>query len=562
MMAQEAKVDIEFTIPSVCQICDTSSNIKWMCLECDLFFCLQCESKFHTKSKTLAAHSKIDIEKCGNKNIAEVIRKGELQNIQCDIHADKKCSLFCRECGQTICTNCVMTNSHKDHKLNSIEEVYDGKVQEMKDFQKRIRFEIPLYQKTEDNLKDVLAKAFKQYSYIKEHVIWKEKEILNETKNYAKKLLDEAETEWKTVEQQINQEITVVKNITENFKKEREVKSHTLQVSKLLAKTFPIVDNTYSPDVEVHQIKAQQHYFRFQSFEIKQVFGYLSKGPGLKLVETYQTNFDGFTKILPLDYGQAVISSWNNRVVQEVHFDKNDMIVRRNYPKTQVYDMAVTQNGKILVSKQESELKLLRAIETIETFHSFTPFKTFGIHVNKENEILVGLASSSHDGDGRIVVLDSEGTVKRTFENDKEKGKSKLFSCPLRIVTNFDSSICFIEKTNNRFNTRGRLVVINNEGTLKWTSSESGTKFEPVDLSAILSSGLILVTTGSYNTKIHVFNQKGDTVCQISLEQVSNTRHLFRLSSACIAVDSKGMLFVGGGRKEAQMATFKIIWQL
>lgn len=197
MMAPEAKVDIGFSIPSECQICDTSSNIKWMCLECDLFFCLQCESKFHTKSRTLAAHSKIDIEKCGNKNIAEVIRKGELQNIQCDIHADKKCSLFCRECGQTICTNCVMTDSHKDHKLNSIEEVYDGKVEEMKDFQKRIQSEIPLYQKTEDNLKDVLAKAFKQYSYIKEHVTWKEKEIINETKNYAKKLLDEAELNGK-----------------------------------------------------------------------------------------------------------------------------------------------------------------------------------------------------------------------------------------------------------------------------------------------------------------------------------------------------------------------------
>lgn len=202
------------------------------------------------------------------------------------------------------------------------------------------------------------------------------------------------------------------------------------------------------------------------------------------------------------------------------------MIVRRNYPKTQVYDMAVTQNGDILVSKQESELKLLKAIETIETFHSFTPFKTFDIHVNKENEILVGLAISSHDGDGRIVVLDSEGTVKRTFENDKDKGKSKLFSCPLRIVTNFDNSICFI------------------------------------DLSAILSPGLIIVTTGSYNTKIHVFNGKGDTICQDSLEQLYNTKYICREGSACIAVDSEGMLFVAERGKEAKMATFKIIGQL
>lgn len=111
----------------------------------------------------------------------------------------------------------------------------------------------------------------------------------------------------KQFERQINQEITVVKNIKENFKKEKEVKSHTLPVSKLLTKTFPTVDNTYSPDVEVHQIKAQQYYVKFQSFKIEEFFGYLSKGPGLKLVETHRTSFDGFTKILPLDYDQAVI---------------------------------------------------------------------------------------------------------------------------------------------------------------------------------------------------------------------------------------------------------------
>ncbi|CAG2222101.1 unnamed protein product [Mytilus edulis] len=267
MMAQEAKVDIEFTIPSVCQICDTSSNIKWMCLECDLFFCLQCESKFHTKSKTLAAHSKIDIEKCGNKNIAEVIRK--------------------------------------------------------------------------------------------------------ETKHYAKKLLDTAETEWKTIEQKINQEVTVVNNITENFEKEREIRSHTLPVSKLLTKTFPVVDNTYSPEEEVHQIKLLQHYFTFQSFKIKDIFGYLSKGPGFKLVKTYETSLRGFTKILPLNNNQAIISCWKDEVLQKVSFGKHNMTVETNYPKIKVYDIAVMKNGDILLSKQESELKLLCEKGAIESFHSF-----------------------------------------------------------------------------------------------------------------------------------------------------------------------------------------------
>lgn len=85
---------------------------------------------------------------------------------------------------------------------------------------------------------------------------------------------------------------------------------------------------------------------------------------------------------------------------------------------------------------------------------------------------------------------------------------------------------------------------------------------QPVDLSAVLSSGLIIVTTDSFNTRLHVFNQKGDTICQGSLEQLSNTKYICRVGSARIAVDSEGMLFVAGGGKQAQMATFKIIGQL
>ncbi|VDI66222.1 Hypothetical predicted protein [Mytilus galloprovincialis] len=540
-MAQEAKVDTEFTIPSVCQICDTSSNIKWMCFECDLFFCLQCESKFHTKSKTLAAHSKIDIEKCGTKNIAEVIRK---------------------ECGQTICTNCVMTNSHKDHTLNSIEEAYDGKVQEMKKFQKRIQSEIPLYQKTEDNLKGVLAEAFKQYSYIKEHITWKEKEIIKETKHYAKKLLDTAETEWKTIEQKINQEVTVVNNITENFEKEREIRGHTLPVSKLLTKTFPTIDNTYSPEEEVHQIKLLQHYFTFQSFKIKDIFGYLSKGPGFKLVKTYETSLRGFTKILPLNNNQAIISCWEDEVLQKVNFGKKNMTVETNYPKIKVYDIAVMKNGDILLSKQEGELKLLCEKGAIESFHSFSPFKTFGIHVNNENDIVVGLASSSDGGDGKIVVLDSNGIVKRTFENDKDKDKLKLISCPLRIVTNVDNSICFIEKSNNGFSNSGAIVAIDEEGKLKWASTRLGSSFHPADLSIILSSGLIVVTSYSYRCNLHVLNQKGKSIFEISVAELFNNQALFGFGPLSTAIDSEGMMFLAdystdNYRERAKIATFK-----
>ncbi|CAG2222102.1 unnamed protein product [Mytilus edulis] len=134
--------------------------------------------------------------------------------------------------------------------------------------------------------------------------------------------------------------------------------------------------------------------------------------PGFKLVKTYETSLRGFTKILPLNNNQAIISCWKDEVLQKVSFGKHNMTVETNYPKIKVDDIAVMKNGDILLSKQESELKLLCEKGAIESFHSFSPFKTFGIHVNNENDIVVGLASSSDGGDGKIVVLDSNGIVK------------------------------------------------------------------------------------------------------------------------------------------------------
>lgn len=147
--------------PIHCQICDSSSVLKWMCSDCDLYFCANCDLKFHGKNKILAGHTKINIEHCSTENITELIRKAELENITCNLHKEHKCDIFCRDCHYPICKICVSTDSHKTHELTSIEDMLKEKIIDKKDFENRTETYINHYTQTVNELEFMLEKAKK-----------------------------------------------------------------------------------------------------------------------------------------------------------------------------------------------------------------------------------------------------------------------------------------------------------------------------------------------------------------------------------------------------------------
>lgn len=48
-----------------CQLCEGDPKIKWKCLDCNLFLCMKCKEKIHSKVVTAVEHQIIYIKEIG-----------------------------------------------------------------------------------------------------------------------------------------------------------------------------------------------------------------------------------------------------------------------------------------------------------------------------------------------------------------------------------------------------------------------------------------------------------------------------------------------------------------
>lgn len=99
-----------------CEFCQTSSNLKWKCLECYVYLCQKCNSKYHANHKVFKHHNVVDIRDCGKDINAENVLKAQLKNIICSGHNDEKCFIFCKECMKPLCAICIV-KFHNGHDI-------------------------------------------------------------------------------------------------------------------------------------------------------------------------------------------------------------------------------------------------------------------------------------------------------------------------------------------------------------------------------------------------------------------------------------------------------------
>ncbi|CAC5358164.1 unnamed protein product [Mytilus coruscus] len=326
------------------------------------------------------------------------------------------------------------------------------------------------------------------------------------------------------------------------------------QISKLLTTSrFPIPECLLTK--HVHLLSLQQAKFKPGCFS-KNIrwnleFGCLYKGPNYKMIGSNSTKMKCVSKIIHLQNSSGIIANYKDEFIQKVKF-KSDEIKVENEIKTKVFDLAMMPDGKLLLSKETSDLELFSMNGDREFFHSFYPFLTFGVYVCKD-EIFVGIAKSLEKSknyrDGRIVVLDMKGQEKCTFGTEIKSGKL-FFNCPTRIVANSDI-ICVIDTfkrdEDNNMLSDGRIVGLNHKGEKKWSySDKSGALFElfhPQNIT-LTSAGLILASDYR-DDSIHAINKDGDITGWIKLQDIGNPR--FPMS---VDVDDQGILWVGCGTKK------------
>ncbi|CAC5411527.1 unnamed protein product [Mytilus coruscus] len=189
--------------PALCQFCE-ESNIKWKCINCDLFLCQLCNSRIHNKSKASKDHTIINLKDCGTEETKSTILKVDLQNMPYEL-------------------------------------------------KRRIDHDIQWYGNEKVNLEQLLSDGDVDFQETKDKIIETEKEMKETISRYASDLLQELETKWRPQENKIKTELSTVvknkddlvsrKNILDNTLQSRQ-SSDIFSVSKSLLKTLPDKSNT------------------------------------------------------------------------------------------------------------------------------------------------------------------------------------------------------------------------------------------------------------------------------------------------------------------------------
>lgn len=149
-----------------CQFCETSNKTKWKCVNCDLILCEECKIKLHTKVKKNENHKVVDLKEFSNLGANETIWDLDLKDIQCTIHHKEHCIIYCQDCKVLSCAVCLL-ESHQNHKLAKIDEVYSNRVKELQELDNKISQNLSYLEKWGSDLQAIKSDEHAQYSNIK-----------------------------------------------------------------------------------------------------------------------------------------------------------------------------------------------------------------------------------------------------------------------------------------------------------------------------------------------------------------------------------------------------------
>ena len=109
----------------ICDFCETETNLKWRCIQCDTILCDKCKT-IHNKFQTNTQHQIVDLK----IPFQDVEQKVILDNIRCDEHQTKMTCLFCRTCDHLVCTDCI-SSKHNKHNFEPVEKILSEKLDEL-----------------------------------------------------------------------------------------------------------------------------------------------------------------------------------------------------------------------------------------------------------------------------------------------------------------------------------------------------------------------------------------------------------------------------------------------
>ena len=534
----------------ICDLCETETNLKWRCIQCDTILCDKCK-KIHNKFQTNTQHQIVDLQ----IPFQDVEQKVILDNIKCDEHQTKMTCLFCRTCDHLVCSDCI-SSKHNKHNFEPVEKILPEKLDELKGAEARYSQDLTFCQAKVEEFQIGETKYESVFDERITTIKKREKQLIDGITKHSQKLQNEIELERKTVKKtfcdlkrQADQaEKTIILHQDEIMAALKSIQGSTIFTTATKSKKM-------MSDLNFNPLPSEIKYFipgKETVNDIPNLFGSLQKMKipqvqsdiDFEVVNSYTTDLSGIFTIITVDNKSTWVNDCNKQVIRQINID-NDNITTTKQISCYIYDMTLTSNNDILLSvMNSSDIKLLTKSGEIKPFFSVSsPLSPRGIHVTSDNYIIVGVAEPGNyftptDKSTRaLLIFGMDGKQQHTYQYDSNK--HRLFTLPYRITTNNNKNIVVVDRTSD---VTGRVVVVGREGGLRWTytghSKINVTKqFNPTNVVTTTAGHIIVCDYSSH--ALHVLSEQGDILtCKVMKD--TGIKYPYSLD-----IDMRGQLWVG-----------------
>ncbi|CAC5373202.1 unnamed protein product [Mytilus coruscus] len=196
-----------------------------------------------------------------------------------------------------------------------------------------------------------------------------------------------------------------------------------------------------------------------------------------------------------------------------LEFKKEEKVHIKKIADIKAFDISLLKSNELLIAmEKEGKIMILKHSLKIKLFHSCSGLLPRGIHISKDDKVIVGVReegefglSVGEDCKRQIKILDINGLEENAFEYDKD-GK-RIVSMPMKIKTNADEDMFIIDRISKL---EGRIVFLTKYGNVSWVyKGEQSAKylFQPWDL--VVTSRDNAIISDVANQAFHILNSNG-----------------------------------------------------
>ncbi|VDI19158.1 Hypothetical predicted protein [Mytilus galloprovincialis] len=534
-----------------CQLCQGKNIIQWKCTNCQLLLCSSCKDNIHLR--IAKDHKIINITDIGELDSGESFN---FSDSHCNEHSNQVCCSYCRTCKTVVCLKCVM-KVHNGHKFID-EEEFLSKKQKLWKGPKEAAIKLTELSKAETKLKEVKKSEDALYIKAKQDI----QERSTNDVGQVSEILIRLDQKMHSVNQGIDREI---RNIDREKGKFQEVINvvDVIKSSKDFYKFFERFDElitTMNCDI----VPFQKNIESLSDFNVEDLVvynysktktGHLEANISFKVITQYTTDINAIFSLTELPDQTLMMSDNAAEVLQHVKLERTSVQVISNF-NINIFGMAVSPSGDILVSTSDSRLKIINIAtgEKTDSVYSIHPLYSRQVHVTKDNRVIIGAKSPgpAFPASGRRVVkvMDQEGKHLQEYEHD---GNNKpLFTYPHSITTTSNGNIFVVDTLDA--GDRGRVVVLEQGGDVIHIYSghphinTERKPFKPRHL-LLMPSGSVIVT--DTNSRLHILNNYGQLISFHDLLDIGIEW------SYSLALSSSGHLYIGCGCEKRSPDTYK-----